>query len=221
MIVGDIKTYIQFSMKSRISRWLNPLFAFSSIITYILHDASDPNLMRVAASYMFSLMFVLHPARENRPDVGDPAPDFELAWASRDSIATEPFRLSNHLGKRSIVLAFYPADWSGGCTREMCTMRDDFTTISNLGVDVYGISGDYVFSHHEWAKHLNLPFPLLSDHNLEVARLYSSVNEDSRYSKRTVYVIDRNGLIAYVDLDYRVSTPDSYEKLKRTLGSTK
>lgn len=153
--------------------------------------------------------------------VGDVAPAFTLPYASKDTIVVNGFSLASSLGKNNIILAFYPADWSGGCTKEMCTMRDNFADLSNLGCDVYGISGDYAYSHREWAKHLDLQFKLLSDHNHDVARTYQSYNGETSYNKRTVYVIDKQGKIAYVDLEYRAGTPDSFNKLKSALAAMK
>src|SRR6267378_2461999 len=60
--------------------------------------------------------------------VGDPAPDFALPFATKDSVGTEMLQLSALFGKQKILLAFYPADWSGGCTKEMCAMRDNFVS---------------------------------------------------------------------------------------------
>lgn len=149
--------------------------------------------------------------------VGDPAPTFTLSYATKDTIVNRGFSLASSLGKNFIVLAFYPEDWSGGCTKEMCTMRDSFTELVKLGSDVYGISGDYVSSHHEWAKHLGLPFKLLSDHNHEVAKAFQSYNDETGYNKRTVFVIDKDGKIAYMDLEYKAGTMDSFDKLKTAL----
>ncbi len=152
---------------------------------------------------------------------GKAAPDFTLSYATKDTIVANGFTLSSHIGKSVIILAFYPADWSGGCTKEMCTMRDEFGDLATLGANVYGISGDYVYSHREWARHLNLPFALLSDHNHHVASLYQSYNEQTGYNKRTVFLIDKQGTIAYMDLEYSVATPDSFKKLKAALAQLK
>jgi peroxiredoxin len=145
--------------------------------------------------------------------VGDPAPEFALPWASMDSVSSVGLPLREILQHGAALLAFYPADWSGGCTREMCAMRDNFSSFGTLGVAVYGISGDYVHSHREWAKSLNLPFVLLSDHDHAVARLYESYNTTTGYNKRTVFLIDQHGKIAYLDRSYKVNSPDSFENL--------
>ena len=151
------------------------------------------------------------------PRAGDVAPSFELPYATRDSVADDTLRLATLVGKRNVVLAFYPADWSGGCTKEVCTLRDNFSVLGALNADVVGISGDYVFSHHEWAKFHNLPFRLASDHRHEVAKQYGSYNEAAGYNRRTVFVIDRGGRIAYADPAYSVRDSVSFGKLQEAL----
>ncbi|MBI1803517.1 MAG: peroxiredoxin [Ignavibacteriae bacterium] len=146
--------------------------------------------------------------------VGDPAPNFSLPYATQDSVAEDKLTLASLFGKRNIILAFYPADWSGGCTKEMCTMRDNFSELSKLNAEVLGISGDYEYSHHEWAKALKLPFKLLADHVHAVARTYGSYNNDYGMNKRTVYVIDKSGEIAYIDLEYKARDLASFNKLQ-------
>ncbi len=63
-------------------------------------------------------------------NVGDAAPDFTLPYATKDSVSRSPVSLSDLVGKRTIVVAFYPADWSTGCTKEVCTMRDNFGALA-------------------------------------------------------------------------------------------
>ncbi len=154
--------------------------------------------------------------------VGAPAPDFALPYATKDTIVLNaPVSLSELIGKRNIVLAFYPADWSEGCTKEMCTLRDEFADLENLDAEILPISGDYVFSHKEWAKYHRLPFKLLSDHDHAVAKKYHSYNDMTGWNRRTVYVIDKTGRIAYMNLKYDVRTPDSFSKLKEVLSTLK
>lgn len=152
--------------------------------------------------------------------VGMPAPDFALPYATKDSVGVGDMRLSSFLGK-NVVLAFYPADWSGGCTREVCSFRDNFADVSSLNAVVLGISGDYPYSHHEWAKYHTLPFTLLSDHRHTVASAYHSFNESTGYNKRTVYVVDAKGAIAYVDMEYSTRDKASLEKLQAALTKLK
>lgn len=150
--------------------------------------------------------------------VGDKAPDFTLVTATKDSINWTPLTLSSIEGKGNVVLAFYPADWSGGCTKEVCSLRDNFSSLSSMNADVLGVSGDYPFSHYEWAKFHNLPFRLASDHKHEVARKYGSFDEESGFNKRTVYAIDRSGKIGYIDMHYSPRDSTSLVKLRDALG---
>lgn len=153
--------------------------------------------------------------------VGRTAPDFTLPYATKDSVSRTPLHLLDLIGKGNIVLAFYPADWSPGCTKEVCTIRDNFAALEGLDAQVLAISGDYVWSHQEWAKFHNLSFRLLSDHTHDVAKTYDSYNEKSHYNKRTVYVIDKRGKIAYLDLAYSVADMGSFNKLKQALAPPK
>ncbi len=153
--------------------------------------------------------------------IGMKAPDFKLPYATKDTIVFDGIKLSDYFGKSVVLLAFYPADWSGGCTKEVCMLRDNFSELSTLKAEVLGISGDYVFSHREWAHYHNLPFKLLSDHTHTVAKLYDSYNDSSGFNKRTVFVIDTHGTIIYADLHYDVSTMESFSKLRDTIMKTR
>ena len=168
---------------------------------------------------LVSLCFLVFFPGSSGPDlaVGDIAPDFHLPYATRDTIVNAGISLSEAVKSDIVVLAFYPADWSGGCTTEMCTMRDNFGALADLGVTVFGISGDYVFSHHEWAKYHNLPFALLSDHTHTVAQSYNSYNPATGRDKRTIFVINRKQMIAYVDYAFRADSHASFEALESAL----
>ncbi len=174
--------------------------------------------------YMFLLVeflfMVCSLAQDETPkelQVGDPAPDFMLPYATKDSVASEPISLAGLVGKRNIVLAFYPADWSPGCTKEVCAIRDNWDTLAQLNAEILAISGDYEWSHHEWAKYHNLPFKLVSDHQHKVARMYNSYNESYGWNKRTVVVINKKGEIAYIDPKYSVRDMNSLNKLQEAL----
>ena len=79
----------------------------------------------------------------------------------------------------------------------------------------------YVYSHREWAAHHNLQFALLSDHNHDVARLYQSYNSKTGYNLRSVYVIDRSGKIAYIDLAFKAGSPESFAHLRTAVEKVK
>jgi peroxiredoxin Q/BCP len=157
------------------------------------------------------------------PKVGEAAPDFKLPYATQEAIHLKPeeyMALSSLRGK-NVILAFYPADWSGGCTKEVCTLRDTFAELSKLNATVLGISGDYVFSHQEWAKFHKLQFPLLSDHDHKIARMYGSYNEAYGFNKRTVFLIDKDGIVRYSNLEFKAGDANDYAKLKEELAKLK
>ena len=158
---------------------------------------------------------------DKAPKVGDKAVDFILPYATKDTMIFEGLKLSTLFGKGPIILAFYPADWSPGCTKEMCSMRDNFADLQKLEAQIIAISGDYVYSHHFWAQHHNLPFILVSDYNGKVARLYDSWNEEKNYCKRTAFLIDNSGKIAYRDLEYSVKDDTDFLALKEAIGKLK
>lgn len=157
------------------------------------------------------------------PKVGEMASDFRLPYATQEKIYMKPeehLSLSSLRGK-NVIVAFYPADWSGGCTKEVCALRDTFTELSKLNATVLGISGDYVFSHHEWAKFHKLQFPLLSDHDHKIARAYDSYNEANGLNKRTVYLVDKEGIVRYSNLAFKADNKVDYDRLRSELEKVK
>jgi peroxiredoxin len=163
------------------------------------------------------------PSAAAAPKVGEAAPDFKLPYATQEKLFMKPeeqMSLSGLKGK-NVILAFYPADWSGGCTTEVCTLRDTFAELSKLNAMVLGISGDYVFSHQEWAKFHKLQFPLLSDHDHHVAKAYDSYMEQYGFNKRTVYLIDKDGVVRYVNLAFKAGDKKDYDALRAELERLK
>ncbi|HEX8180102.1 MAG TPA: peroxiredoxin [Pyrinomonadaceae bacterium] len=157
------------------------------------------------------------------PKVGEAAPDFKLPYATQEEIHLKPeewLALSAQHGK-NVILAFYPADWSGGCTKEVCTLRDTFAELAKLNATVLGISGDYVFSHHEWAKFHKLPFALLSDHDHKVARMYGTYNEAAGFNNRSVFLLDKNGVVRYSNPAFKAGDKADYDALRAELEKLK
>ena len=153
-------------------------------------------------------------------EVGSKAPDFTLVNQDR-----EPVKLSEQIGSGNIVLAFFPAAFSGTCTKEMCTLRDSMSQLSGLGAKVFGISTDTFFVLKAWGDQQRLGFPLLSDYNKSAIEAYDVVNPDmiglKNIARRAVIVIDKGGVIRYREaLDDARNEPD-YEKLKEALKTLK
>jgi peroxiredoxin len=157
---------------------------------------------------------------ERGPAIGQAAPDFALPWATGEAMHLKPdefLKLSEQRGS-NVILAFYPADWSGGCTAEVCSFRDGWGDLSKLNAKLFGISGDYVFSHKEWITHHKLTFPLLSDHDHAVSKLYGSFNPAlGGINNRTVYLVDKNGVVRYKNLKFQATNKADYDTLRSEL----
>ncbi len=114
---------------------------------------------------------------------GDSPPPFTLTDAQGKRVS-----LSDFAG-RHVVLYFYPADDTPGCTKEACGFRDAWDDLRALGVEVLGVSGDDAESHQRFAAKYRLPFTLLSDPGHEVMRAYGAYGEKTMYGRKVVGVI--------------------------------
>ena len=151
-------------------------------------------------------------------EVGAKAPDFTLHNQDRQDVT-----LSEELKKGPVVLAFMPAAFSSVCTQEMCTFRDSATDLNKVNARVLGVTVDTFFALKAWADQQQLSFPLLSDFNKEVIRTYGVVNPDmiglKDIAKRSVFVIDRNGVVRHREVLDDARNEPNYEKVNQTLAS--
>jgi peroxiredoxin Q/BCP len=123
--------------------------------------------------------------------VGQPAPDFTL----KDGNGNE-WRLSSMRGK-TVVILFYPGDETPVCTAQLCSVRDRWDEYAATGAEVVGVSMDSVESHKKFTENRSLPMTLLSDAKGEVSRVYDTLSWLPGRSARSVFVIDKNGVIRY------------------------
>ena len=128
--------------------------------------------------------------------VGDMAPDFTLTAQDKSKVT-----LSDLRGER-VILAFYPAAFTGVCTTEMCTFSDGMASLSENGVKVFGISVDAPFSNGAFAEKNGISFPLLSDVHREAVNAYGVALGDFvipgyTVSQRSVFVVEADGTIGY------------------------
>jgi len=148
--------------------------------------------------------------------VGSKAPDFTLMNENR-----EPVTLSSQKG-HPVVLAFFPAAFSGVCTKELCTFRDSMAKLNNAKAQVYGISVDTFFTLAAFKKDQNLNFPLLSDFNKDVIRAYGAFNEDmigiKGIAKRSTFVIDGDGIVRHAEVLDDARNEPNYDKVFDTLA---
>jgi peroxiredoxin len=124
---------------------------------------------------------------------GTKAPDFTLHVTPDQCLS-----LSDLAGK-PVVIAFYPADWSPVCGDQMTLYNEALPEFENYGAQILGISVDGAWCHDAFAKHQNIHFPLLTDFEPKgaVAKQYGAYREGDGFCERALFVIDRNGIIAW------------------------
>ncbi len=125
--------------------------------------------------------------------VGDLAPDFTLP----DQLG-EPVRLGQLVGKKNVVLYFYPRDATPGCTAEARAFRDAYDTFAAADTEVVGVSSDSIQSHKRFAAKHQLQFKLLSDRDGAVRALYGVERTLGILPGRVTYVIDRDRVVQHV-----------------------
>ena len=148
---------------------------------------------------------------------GDQAPGFKLYSSDKEEVNLESYR-----GKNLVVL-FFPQAFTGVCTTELCTIRDDIANYQNLNVDVVAISVDSPFTLDKYKADQNLNFPLLSDFNKEVSQAYGAYYDEFVFgmkgvSKRAAFVIDKEGKIQYEEVLESAGDLPNFEGIKTALN---
>ena len=149
---------------------------------------------------------------------GQQAPDFTL----RDSDKNE-VKLSDQKGK-NVVLLFFPLAFTGVCTKELCSVRDNYGIYNGLNAQVYGISVDSLFTLDRFKKDQNLNFPLLSDFNKDVAKSYGALYDTFAFdmqgvAKRAAFVIDKEGNVQYSEVLENAGELPNFEAIQNCLQS--
>lgn len=145
--------------------------------------------------------------------VGDEAPDFELPLHTGGA-----FRLSNQRGKNTVVLYFYPKDFTMNCTKEACTFRDYNKEVETFGGMIVGISGDDIETHKKFTEAYRLSFSLASDNSLEVCKCYGAVWFGGLKIKRVTFVIDKQGIV-YGKFHHEWSVESHWSNVLKALHS--
>ncbi|MDI5887338.1 MULTISPECIES: peroxiredoxin [Flavobacterium] len=126
--------------------------------------------------------------------VGDTIPNFKAKDANGND-----FDSQNIVGKKPLVIYFYPKDNTPGCTAEACSFRDQYEDFKDLGADVIGISSDSVSSHQQFSEQYKLPFILLSDNDKKIKTLFGVPSGlFGLLPGRVTYVTDKNGVIQMI-----------------------
>jgi peroxiredoxin (alkyl hydroperoxide reductase subunit C) len=134
---------------------------------------------------------------------GDVAPDFELPASGGRMI-----KLSDYRGKKHVLLAFYPFAFSPVCSLQLPGLQENLGKFKRLNAEVLGISVDSKHSSAAFAEHLHLEFPLLSDFEKKVTKAYGVLREGG-FAERALFVIDKNGVIAYSHVNPLGEVPDN------------
>jgi len=127
------------------------------------------------------------------PKAGDAAP----AFTGKDQDGKD-FNLADHVGKKVVLLYFYPKDFTGGCTKEACGFRDRIGELQTNNVEVVGVSFDSSDSHKKFAEQYKLPFTLLADTDGKIADAYGVHMEGKSLAKRVSFLIGLDGKVVHV-----------------------
>lgn len=145
-------------------------------------------------------------------NVGEKAPDFTLKNQDNEDVTLSALR-----GK-PVVLVFYPLDFSGICTTELCAIRDDYSAFAQADAIVLGISRDSRHTHKAFIEANGIQHDLLADMKGEVARVYGSWNEEMAFSERLTVVIAPDGTIIYTVHNAAGNARDHHEALDALRG---
>ncbi len=150
--------------------------------------------------------------------IGDKAPDFKLFNSELKEVT-----LHEYAGK-NVVLHFFPMAFTGTCTTQLCTLRDDFGYYNGINASVLAISVDSPFTLAKFKETESYQFPLLSDFNKETSQAYGAFYNEFVFnlkgvSKRAAFVIDKNGIITYAEVLESAGDLPNFEAIKQALAS--
>ena len=147
------------------------------------------------------------------PVPGDLAPRFTLPTTAGE------LSLDDLTARGKVVLAFYTEDATPLCSSQLAMLKDDYDAVRELGASVLAVSADSLDSHRQFAERLGgLPFPLASDEDLAVARLYDVADEEAKRSRRAAFVLDEKGVITHAEPWFQPGNSAQFEAIFRALG---
>ncbi|MEN9525370.1 MAG: hypothetical protein RLZZ256_754 [Bacteroidota bacterium] len=152
--------------------------------------------------------------------IGQPAPDFSLFDSNKNKTTLSELRGKN------VLLMFFPQAFTGVCTQQVCTARDNMSQYEQANATVLGISVDSVFTLAKFKETENLNFPLLSDFNKEVSTAYGCLYDEwildmKGVSKRAAFVIDAEGIIQYAEVLESPANLPNFEMIQEVLHKLK
>jgi peroxiredoxin len=153
--------------------------------------------------------------------VGVEAPDFELPSSELENEKPgKKIKLSDFRGKKNVVLAFYPLDFSPTCTKEHACFRDDFGDLTKAGAQVIGVSVDSHWAHLAYKNHMKLEYPLVADFEPKgaMATKYGLYLSDKGFTARATVIVDKQGKVAYV-AEHPLGTPRDNKAILQALAA--
>jgi peroxiredoxin len=132
------------------------------------------------------------------PEVGSQAPDFTLKDQNNQEVTLSSFR-----GDKAALVVFYPFAFSGVCTGELCSVRDDLSSFQNSDVQILAVSVDHPFALKAWSDAQGYEFPLLADFwpHGEVAKAYGVFNDGAGFALRGTFLVDKDGVVQFSEVN--------------------
>lgn len=154
---------------------------------------------------------------------GDTAPDISIPAEKADDPA---IKLSSFQGKKSVLIAFYPKVFTPGCTKQMCGYRDDFATLEKEGLEIIAISLDKQTESDRFKAEHKLPFRVVGDPEGIIVDAFGVPRIDKgdfAIAQRSVFLVDKTGVLKYVDLEYKVDEDKAplYDAITEAAKETK
>jgi peroxiredoxin len=149
-------------------------------------------------------------------EVGQQAPDFSLYDSDKNKVSLSQLKGQN------VLLLFFPFAFTGTCTKELCSVRDNIGLYNKVNAKVFGISVDSIHSLAKYKEEQKLNFSLLSDFNKQVSIAYDCLYDSFSYgmkgvSKRSAFIIDKNGVIQYAEVLEKATDLPNFEVIENTL----
>lgn len=148
---------------------------------------------------------------------GQSAPDFTLFNSEKNKVSLADFKGKN------LVILFFPQAFTGVCTTELCSVRDNLNVYTSLNAAVVGISVDSIFTLAKFKEEQSYNFPLLSDFNKDVSQTYGSFYDEFVFdmkgvSRRAAFVVDGEGMIQYAEVLESAGDQPNFDAIKATLA---
>jgi peroxiredoxin len=148
---------------------------------------------------------------------GQLAPDFSLFNSEKTKISLADFKGKN------LVILFFPQAFTGVCTTELCSVRDNLNAYTSLNAEVVGVSVDSIFTLAKFKEEQSYNFPLLSDFNKEISQAYGAFYDEFVFdmkgvSRRAAFVVDADGTVQYAEVLESAGDQPNFDAIKATLA---